>query len=177
MKRVVDVLGDDWANHKDGDYFFNPHNVYPKFHSGMDLKKEDERFRQKLNTDTLYNEWINVLNNYSVPSTDKMLLVEKQQRDGRQQLRLKVNFSPELIEFCKAVRTIRSMGLRPPFRILNNAHHTSIVYPYAISMIQSVRDYQITHAMVMERSGAEMLVASLRKELHNAFLTVSPVVR
>lgn len=84
------------------------------------MKKEDERFRQKLNTETLYNEWITVLNNYSVPSNDRMLLVDKQQRDGRQQLRLKVNFSPELIEFCKAVRTIRSMGMRPPFRIINS---------------------------------------------------------
>lgn len=54
-----------------------------------------------------------------------------------------------------------------------DAHHTGVVYPHAISLIQSVRDYQITHAMVVERPGADMLVASLRKELHNAFLAVS----
>jgi hypothetical protein len=80
------------------------------------------------------------------------------------------------------------MGMRPPFRIINSelqkhwalkklqfldAHHTGVVYPHAISLIQSVRDYQITHAMVAERPGAEMLVASLRKDLHNAFLAVS----
>lgn len=78
----------------------------------MDLKKEDDRFRQKLNTDTLYNEWVAILNNYNAPTNARMLLIEKQQRDGRQQLCLKVNFAPELIELCKASRTIRSMGMR-----------------------------------------------------------------
>jgi dynein heavy chain 1 len=138
----------------------------------MDLKKEDERFRQKLNTDTLYSEWLATLSSFSPPITARMLLVDKQQRDGRQQLRLKVNFAPELIEFCKAVRTIRSMGMRPPFRVLNSAHQTSSIYPFAISLIQSVRDYQITHAMVTERSGAQILVASLRKELHTSLVNV-----
>jgi hypothetical protein len=141
----------------------------------MELKKQDERFRQMLSTETLYNEWVASLTNFNAPANSRMFLVEKQQRDGRQELRLKVNFSPEFIEFSKAVRSIRSMGFRPPFRILNNAHHTSIIYPYAISLIQSVRDYQITHAMVVERPGAEILVASLRKDLHNAFLTVSDI--
>ena len=160
MQRVADVLGQDWANHREG----------------AELNKESERFRHKLNTDTLYNDWIQSLQNRAIPTNERMLLVEKQHRDGRQQLRLRVNFSPELIDLCKAGRAIRSMGMRPPFRILTAAHNTSNIYPFAMSLIQSVRDYQVTFALISERPGAEILVASLRDELHRLFMDVSLLI-
>ncbi|KAI6221986.1 Dynein heavy chain, cytoplasmic [Aphelenchoides besseyi] len=160
MKRVAAVLGQEWATYRDG----------------IELKRVDERFRQKLNVDTMLAEWTNSIQNRSAPSNARMLLVERQQRDGRQQLSLKVNFSPELIEVAKAVRTMRSMGFRPPFRIVNSAHHTSNIYPFAISLISSIRDYQITNSMVAERRGSEILVANLRKEIHKLLMDTAPHV-
>lgn len=104
-----------------------------------------------------------------------MLLVEKQQRGGRQLLHLRVNFSPDLIEVWKAVRTMKSLDLRPSFKLMNLAHHVNGLYPFAVSLIQSVRDYDATNNMVAAQPGADILVANFRQGIHKLFLDVSSV--
>ncbi|KAI6234432.1 hypothetical protein M3Y99_00794000 [Aphelenchoides fujianensis] len=132
MERVAAVLGEEWDKHRDG----------------IELKRVSEHFRQKLNPDAIFKAWSDTLQSRSVPEKTRMLLVERQQRDGRLLLSLKVNFSPELIEVVKAVRTMRSMNFRAPFRIMNTAHYIYNVHPFAASLIQSVRDYDCTNRMV-----------------------------
>ncbi|CAD5206375.1 unnamed protein product [Bursaphelenchus okinawaensis] len=157
MKRVVDVLGSEWASHREG----------------VELKKEDERFRQKLNTDILLEQWINLLQDKNISANTRMFLVDKQQKDGKQLLHLKVNFSTDLFELCKGVRTMKSMNSRAPFKLLNVAHHIINIYPFAISLIQSVRNYESTNAMVASQPGAEMLVANFKKDLHKLFIEIA----
>ena len=59
-------------------------------------------------------------------------------------LRLKVNFLPEIITLSKEVRNLKWLGFRVPLTIVNKAYQASQLYPFAISLIESVRTYERT---------------------------------
>lgn len=59
-------------------------------------------------------------------------------------LKLKVNFLPEIITLYKEVRNLKSLGFRVPLAIVNKAHQANQIYPFAISLIESVRTYERT---------------------------------
>ena len=59
-------------------------------------------------------------------------------------LKLKVNFLPEIITLYKEVRNLKSLGFRVPLAIVNKAHQANQTYPFAISLIESVRTYERT---------------------------------
>lgn len=66
-------------------------------------------------------------------------------RHGRgNNLKLKVNFLPEIITLYKEVRNLKSLGFRVPLAIVNKAHQANQIYPFAISLIESVRTYERT---------------------------------
>lgn len=59
-------------------------------------------------------------------------------------LRLRVNFLPEIITLYKEVRNLKNLGYRTPLAIVNKAHQANQLYPFAISLIESVRTYEQT---------------------------------
>lgn len=59
-------------------------------------------------------------------------------------LKLKVNFLPEIITLYKEVRNFKGLGFRVPLAIVNKAHQANQLYPFAISLIESVRAYERT---------------------------------
>lgn len=61
-----------------------------------------------------------------------------------QQLRLAVNFLPDIITLSKEVRNLKWLGFRVPLTIVNKAHQADQLYPFAISLIESVRTYERT---------------------------------
>ena len=80
-------------------------------------------------------------------------------------LKLKVNFLPEIITLSKEVRNLKWLGFRVPLAIVNKAHQANQLYPFAISLIESVRTYERTCEKVEERSTISLLVAGLKKEV------------
>lgn len=80
-------------------------------------------------------------------------------------LKLKVNFLPEIITLSKEVRNLKWLSFRVPLAIVNKAHQANQMYPFAISLIESVRTYERTCEKVEERSSISLLVAGLKKEV------------
>uniref|UniRef100_A0A915D7E3 AAA+ ATPase domain-containing protein n=1 Tax=Ditylenchus dipsaci TaxID=166011 RepID=A0A915D7E3_9BILA len=155
MRRVEDVLGDQWANHLEG----------------KELKKESDILMKKLDTNQIYEEWSQKVLSKSTMQGSKLFLVEKQQRDGKVICRLKVNYAPESIVIAKEVRNLKSMGFRMPFKIMSNSHAASTSYPYAISLLESVRVYESTNEIVFNRGkGVELLCSGYRKQIHELIL-------
>ena len=76
-------------------------------------------------------------------------------------LRLKVNFLPEIITLSKEVRNLKWLGFRVPLTIVNKAYQASQLYPFAISLIESVRTYDRTCDRVEERPSISLLVAGM----------------
>ena len=50
------------------------------------------------------------------------------------------------------VRNLKWLGLRVPLAIVNKAHHANQLYPFAISLIESVRTYERTCDKVSDDS-------------------------
>lgn len=59
-------------------------------------------------------------------------------------MKLRVNFLPDIIMLYKEVRNLKSLGFRVPLAIVNKAHQANQIYPFAISLIESVRTYERT---------------------------------
>lgn len=63
------------------------------------------------------------------------------------------------------VRNLKWLGFRVPLAIVNKAHQANQLYPFAISLIESVRTYERTCDKIDERPSAALLVAGMRKEI------------
>ncbi|KAI1728166.1 dynein heavy chain and region d6 of dynein motor domain-containing protein [Ditylenchus destructor] len=151
MKRVEDVLGDQWANHPEG----------------KDLKKECDILMKQLDTNQIYEEWSQKVLTKSAFQANRLFIVEKQHRDGKVVCRLRVNYAPEIIVVAKEVRNLKNLGFRMPFKIMSNSYAASNSYPFAISLLESMRMYDATNEIVYNRRGVDLLVSSYRKVIHD----------
>lgn len=97
----------------------------------------------------------------------RIFTIENTRARGRSgnMLKLKVNFLPEIITLSKEVRNLKWLSFRVPLAIVNKAHQANQLYPFAISLIESVRTYERTCEKVEERSSISLLVAGLKKEV------------
>ncbi|XP_071453347.1 dynein heavy chain, cytoplasmic isoform X3 [Hetaerina americana] len=166
LRRVEDVLGKGWENHIEG----------------QKLKADGDSFRLKLNTQEIFDDWARKVQQRNLGVTGRIFAIESQRsRVGRSAvLKLRVNFLPEIITLSKEVRNLKNLGFRVPLAIVNKAHQANQLYPYAISLIESVRTYERTLEKLTNRScppspsikvedkaNIVLLVAGLRKEVQS----------
>ncbi|XP_069493861.1 cytoplasmic dynein 1 heavy chain 1 [Ambystoma mexicanum] len=151
MKRVEDVLGKGWENHVEG----------------QKLKQDGDSFRMKLNTQEIFDDWTRKVQQRNLGVSGRIFAIESTRTRGRtgNLLKLKVNFLPEIITLSKEVRNLKWLGFRVPLAIVNKAHQANQLYPFAISLIESVRTYERTCEKVEERNTICLLVAGLKKEV------------
>uniref|UniRef100_A0A1B0B0C4 Dynein heavy chain, cytoplasmic n=1 Tax=Glossina palpalis gambiensis TaxID=67801 RepID=A0A1B0B0C4_9MUSC len=153
LKRVEDVLGKGWETHIEG----------------QKLKADGDSFRNKLNIQEVFQEWARKVQERNFGSSGRIFTIDPvRSRHGRGNvLKLRVNFLPEIITLSKEVRNIKNLGFRVPLTIVNKAHQANQIYPYAISLIESVRTYERTLEKIEDRASIVPLVAGLRKEVLN----------
>ncbi|XP_073982188.1 dynein heavy chain, cytoplasmic isoform X4 [Rhodnius prolixus] len=165
LRRVEDVLGKGWENHIEG----------------QALKADGDSFRLKLNTQEIFDDWARNVQQRNLSVSGRIFAIEStRSRSGRGNiLKLKVNFLPEIITLYKEVRNLKGLGFRVPLAIVNKAHQANQLYPFAVSLIESVRTYERTLEKLMNRTSAVPsthqkledkasilpLVAGLRKEM------------
>ncbi|CAB3376335.1 Hypothetical predicted protein [Cloeon dipterum] len=161
LRRVEDVLGKGWENHIEG----------------QKLKADGDSFRAKLNTQEIFDDWSRNVQARNLGVTGRIFTIESQRsRSGRGSvLKLKVNFLPEIITLSKEVRNLKNLGFRVPLAIVNKAHQANQLYPFAISLIESVRTYERTLEKLNNRSVSSgkiedkpnivLLVAGLHKDV------------
>ncbi|XP_016418464.1 cytoplasmic dynein 1 heavy chain 1-like [Sinocyclocheilus rhinocerous] len=151
MKRVEDVLGKGWENHVEG----------------LKLKQDGDSFRAKLNTQEIFDDWAKKVQQRNLGVSGRIFTIENTRARGRTGtvLKLKVNFLPEIITLSKEVRNLKWLSFRVPLAIVNKAHQANQLYPFAISLIESVRTYERTCEKVEERMSISLLVAGLKKEV------------
>ncbi|XP_066262861.1 dynein heavy chain, cytoplasmic isoform X1 [Euwallacea similis] len=165
LRRVEDVLGKGWENHIDG----------------QKLKADGDSFRLKLNTLEIFEEWSRNVQQRNLGVSGRIFTIEAiRAKNGRGNvLKLKVNFLPEIITLAKEVRNLKCLGFRVPLAIVNKAHQANQLYPFAISLIENARTYEMTLEKLTHRSsqhgGAKIedkasiipLVAGMRKDVQN----------
>ncbi|KAJ6633786.1 Dynein heavy chain, cytoplasmic, partial [Pseudolycoriella hygida] len=100
----------------------------------------------KLSTTEVFQEWARKVQERNLGITGRIFLIDSaRSRTGRGNvLKLRVNFLPEIITLYKEVRNFKGLGFRVPLAIVNKAHQANQLYPFAISLIESVRAYERT---------------------------------
>lgn len=153
MKRVEDVLGKGWENHIEG----------------QKLKHDADSFRVKLNTQIIFEEWTKNVQARQLNVSGRIFSIESTRtKTGKgHHLKLRVNFTPEVITLAKEVRNLRSLGFRVPLAIVNKAHQANQLYPYAISLIETIKLYERACDKIENRPSAQLLVAGMKRDVQN----------
>ncbi|KRX27972.1 Dynein heavy chain, cytoplasmic [Trichinella nelsoni] len=152
LRRVEDVLGKGWEKHIEG----------------QALKTDGDIFRAKLNTQPVFDEWVTKVQTRNLGLSGRVFVVESVRRrnDSKASLRLRVNFLPDFITLAKEVRNFKNLSFRVPLAIVNKAHQVNQLYPFAMSMIESVRTYELMTERLNEKENVAILLAGLVKEIH-----------
>lgn len=87
LQRVEDVLGKGWESHIDG----------------QQLKQDGDSFRQKLNSQVLFDEWKKNVESKQHVVQGKIFQIASQRTRTGTILKLQVNFAPETITLAKEV--------------------------------------------------------------------------
>ncbi|KPM05539.1 dynein heavy chain, cytoplasmic-like protein [Sarcoptes scabiei] len=153
MKRVEDVLGKGWETHIEG----------------QKLKNDAESFRLKLNTQSIYDDWCRNIQQKQMNVSGRIFTIESARSHQKSGFRLRVNFTPDIIILAKEVRNLRSLGFRVPLAIVNKAHQANQHFPFAVSLIETVKAYGRTCEKIEKKSSLTLLIAGLKSEVQELF--------
>jgi dynein heavy chain 1, cytosolic len=158
LKRVEEILGDGWQTHIDG----------------QKLKQDGDNFKLQLNTtQSLFNDWSTKIQNDKNFGINGKLFSIISTGNGNNNLKLKVNFSIETITLAKEVKFLKWLGYRIPLSIVNKAHQANQIYPYAISLLESIALYQRlcdnlkNWATNSKNDKNELLISNSKKEMQS----------
>ncbi|KAI0014906.1 cytoplasmic dynein heavy chain [Xylariomycetidae sp. FL0641] len=149
MKKVEDILGSDWALHSEG----------------QKLQTESELFRKKLNTQTIYKAWIEDVNRKQITISGRLFNINKV-RASNNALELSVNFDAQIIALFKETRNLGWQNFNVPHAVNNVAKDAKRVYPYAVSLMESVRTFAQTTRQISEMSEVSILLSGYQNDVH-----------
>lgn len=142
MQKVEDVLGMNWCHHIEG----------------QSLKSESDLFRERLQPDRIFHEWLK--RSSELPQFDVDAPVFCMEDTKRYGLQLQVNFHHSTVELFKEVRHLSSLGLRVPYELRVSATEVlpafvpfvvpfadglaqaKLRYPFAVRLAQSLELYK-----------------------------------
>ncbi|KAI1076782.1 cytoplasmic dynein heavy chain, partial [Whalleya microplaca] len=149
MKKVEDILGSDWALHAEG----------------QKLQTESELFRKKLNTQAIYKAWIEDVQRKQISISGRLFNINKI-RAANNALDLSVNFDAHIIALFKETRNLGWQNFNVPHAVNNVAKEAKRVYPYAVSLMESVRTFAQTTRQISEMSGVSILLSGYQNDVH-----------
>lgn len=149
MKKVEDILGSDWALHTEG----------------QKLQTESELFRKKLNTQAIYKAWIEDVQRKQISIAGRLFNINKV-RAANNALDLSVNFDAQIIALFKETRNLGWQNFNVPHAVNNVAKEAKRVYPYAVSLMESVRTFAQTVRQISELPEVSILLSGYQNDVH-----------
>ncbi|KAI8328287.1 dynein heavy chain [Blakeslea trispora] len=150
MKRVEDVLGKGWELYAEG----------------QKLQIESSSFRKKLDTRLIYENWLQEITKRDLSVSGRIFEISRN-RVQKNALQLGVNFDGQIITLFKEVRNLLWLNFQVPHTISNVAKDAKRVYPFAVSLMETVRTFSQTVHKVNRNPEISTLVAGYRHEVHN----------
>ncbi|KAJ3032718.1 hypothetical protein HDV00_007194 [Rhizophlyctis rosea] len=148
MGRVEDVLGKGWELYAEG----------------QKLQSESISFRKKLATRPIFEAWLVDIAKRDLNVTGRIFEITRNRAAGNV-LQLGINFDSQIITLFKEVRNLRWLDFPLPHTVSDVAKDAKRVYPFAVSLSETVRTYGQTVAKVVKNEGVGMLVAGYRKDV------------
>ncbi|KIW34320.1 uncharacterized protein PV07_01105 [Cladophialophora immunda] len=154
MSKVQAVLGEDWMLHTDGEK----------------LEAESNLFRKKLTTRDIYEAWLRDVQARDISVTGRLFSISRS-RTANGAMELIVNFDNHAISLFKEVRNLSWLNYQIPHRIATTAKQAQRVYPYALSLMESVAGYFSAVRAIQEIPNIAPLMAGYEKEVQSLFAT------
>ncbi|GAB1316626.1 dynein heavy chain, partial [Madurella fahalii] len=150
MKKVEDVLGADWTIHAEG----------------QRLQSDSDLFRKKLDTRPIFEAWLHDVQRKQI-SISGLLFNIIRIRSAGNVLELAVNFDAQVIALFKETRNLVWLNFPVPHSVNNVAKEAKRVYPYAVSLMESVRTFAQTNRQISEMSEVAVLLSGHRDEVYS----------
>lgn len=151
MRRVEDVLGRGWEDYAEG----------------QKLKNESDGFRRKLDPAPLLQAWLRDIQRRDLNVTGRMFAITFTRSTGL--YTLSVNFDPQVITLFKEVRNLLWLKIPTPtipFAVQNVARDARRIYPYAVSLTETVRTYNQTNHLVAKHPKIRCVLAQLQTDVN-----------
>ncbi|KAJ0379023.1 Dynein heavy chain cytoplasmic [Colletotrichum chrysophilum] len=149
MKKVEDVLGVEWAIHAEG----------------QKLQSESNLFRKKLDTQTIYKAWLDDVQRRQISISGFLFDIRRMRANGGN-YELLVNFDPQVITLFKETRNLMWQNYAVPHSINNVSKDAKRVYPFAVSLMESVRTFSQTMRQISEMGEEAVLVFGYRNDVY-----------
>ncbi|KAJ5127831.1 hypothetical protein N7448_008610 [Penicillium atrosanguineum] len=141
MRKVENVLGEDWHLHTEG----------------QKLQSESNMFRKKLDTRPVFESWLYDVQRRHITISGRLFNIVRNRAAGNT-LELTVNFDAQIIALFKEVRNLIWLNFQVPHAVSNISKEAKRVYPYAISLMESVRTLLQTVRIIASMSDVAILL-------------------
>ncbi|KAJ3290947.1 hypothetical protein HK104_006430 [Borealophlyctis nickersoniae] len=148
MNRVEDVLGKGWELYAEG----------------QKLQSESISFKKKLATRPIYEAWLSDIAKRDLNVTGRIFEITRNRAQGNT-LQLSINFDAQIITLFKEVRNLRWLNYQLPHTVADVAKDAKRVYPFAVSLNETVRTYTQTVHKMNRNDAIAPLVAGYRKDV------------
>ncbi|KAL7751554.1 dynein heavy chain [Sorochytrium milnesiophthora] len=148
MRHVEDVLGKGWEMYAEG----------------QRLSADSAVFRKKLDARPIFENWLQDISKRDLSVTGRIFDIVRNRAQGNA-LQLTVSFDSQIITLFKEVRNLLWMNFHVPYSITNVAKDAKRVYPFAVSLMETVRTYQSTLHKVLTNESVGVLVAGFHKDV------------
>lgn len=149
MNRVEDVLGKGWELYAEG----------------QKLASESQSFTKKLDTKPIFNAWLEDIQKRDLNIAGKVFEIRLNRSLGNI-YQLSVNFDSQIISLFKEVRNMIWLNFQVPHVVTNSAKDAKRVYPYAVSLQETVRTYSQISTVISKWPELSPLVAIYRSNIH-----------
>lgn len=158
MRKVEDVLGKDWHLHAEG----------------QKLHTESNMFRRKLDTRPVYDSWLQDVARKNLSIAGPLFAIVRVRAAGNT-LDLTVNFDAQIIALFKEVRNLLGLNYQVPHAINNISKEAKRVYPYAVSLMESVRTYSQISRVIGDMSEVSMLLGGYHNDVQSLIVKGVPL--
>ncbi|RSL85482.1 Dynein heavy chain, cytoplasmic [Fusarium oligoseptatum] len=149
MRKVEAVLGPDWTMHTEG----------------HKLQEESELFKQKLDTARIYEAWIADVGRRKISISGQLFEIARVRSAGGI-LELTVNFDPQVITLFKETRNLTWQSYSVPHAVTTVSKDAKRVYPYAVSLMESVRTLSQTLRQISVMGEESVLLFGYRNDVY-----------
>ncbi|KAI9896991.1 hypothetical protein N3K66_008013 [Trichothecium roseum] len=158
MKKVEAVLGQNWHMHAEG----------------KKLLEESNMFKEKLSTDKIFEAWSAEVTRKKISISGWLFDITRVRSAGGI-LELKVAFDPQVITLFKEVRNLTWQPYPVPHAITTVSKDAKRVYPYAVSLIESVRTLSQTLRQIADMGEEAILLFGYRNEVYKLVVEGVPL--
>ena len=154
MKKVENVLGQDWNLHTEG----------------QKLEAESKMFRKKLDTRPIFDSWLQDVQRRRIQIQGRLFGISRN-RAMNNTLELNINFDSQVIVLFKEVRNLIWLNYQIPHAVSSVSKDAKRVYPYAVSLMESVRSLAQTNRSVEAMPKMATLLDGYQREVQTLITT------